>query len=63
MTNLTDYRLSNICVEVDDNRTDNQENYSDSTVKPEHRVGLAELGFVEDTEKYRPLLSKLTVVF
>ena len=54
MTNLTDYRLSNICVEVDDNRTDNQENYSDSTVKPEHRVGLAELGFVEDTEKYRP---------
>ena len=51
MINLTDYWFSNISVEVDDDGTDNQENYSDITVEPEHRVGLAQLAFVEDTEK------------
>ena len=51
MINLTDYGVSNIVIEVDDNRTENQEDNSDVTVKPEHGVGLAQLRFVEDTEK------------
>ena len=63
MINLTDYWFSNISVEVDDDGTDNQENYSHITVEPEHRVGLAQLAFVEDTEKYRPSFSKLMFVF
>ena len=41
MIALTDYGFSNIGVEVDHNRRDNQEDYSDVTVKPEYRVGLA----------------------
>ena len=63
MIYLTDYWFSNISVEVDDDRADNQEHYSDITVEPEHRVGLAQLALVEDTEKYRPSFSKLTVIF
>ena len=51
MINLTDYWLSNIVIEVDDNRKDNQEDDSDVTVKPEYWVGLAQFRFVEYTEK------------
>ena len=52
MINLTDYGVSNIVIQVDNNRTYNQENNSDVAVKPEYWVGLAQLRFVEDTEKY-----------
>lgn len=51
MVNPTDYGFSNIGVEIDDNRRDHQKDDSDVAVKPEHWIGLAQLRFVEDTEK------------